>query len=331
MEAAEERPDSDPLLAPLAAVASGEEADLFLSKLITTHAEPVIRAIIRYKLGFSSQEASQHIDAEDLHQESVLQLTSELQKFRQSPSSHPISDFRGLAAVIAHRACSRWMRRLFPERHALKNRLYYLLTHRRQFAAWRDKNGSLVAGRADWKSTDLAPRRSVLDTSRVKVETLESALESIFGQVRGPLEFDSLVAVLTPLFTIERRTEEPSESTMSPEPDPAWRAEKRIFLERLWEELRALPRHQRVALLLNLRDSSNGSSCIELFPITGVATMRQLASVLEMPAERLAELWNDLPIDDARIAELLQLTRQQVINARKSARERLTRQLRGFI
>ena len=330
MGAVEERPGTDPLLAPLAVTASGEEADLFLSKLITTHAQPVIRAIIRYKLGFPSQDAARHPDAEDLHQESVLQLTSELQKFRQSPSSHPISDVRALAAVIAHRVCSRWMRRLFPERHALKNRLYYLLTHRRQFAAWRDKNGSLVAGRADWKSRDVAPVRSLFDTSRLKVETLESALESIFSQVRGPLEFDSLVGVLAPLFTIERRTEEPSESTMSPEPDPAWRAEKRIFLERLWEELRALPRHQRVALLLNLRDS-NGSSCIELFPITGVATMRQLASTLEMPAERLAELWNDLPIDDARIAELLQLTRQQVINARKSGRERLTRQLRGFI
>ena len=282
----------------------------------------MIRAIIRHKLGFSSQDAARHTDAEDLHQESVLQLTSELQKFRQSPSSHPISDVRALAAVIAHRVCSRWMRRLFPERHALKNR--------RQFAAWRDKNGSLVAGRADWKSRDIATMRSLLDTSSRKLETLESALESIFGQVRGPLEFDSLVGVLAPLFTIERRTEEPSESAMSPEPDPAWRAEKRIFLERLWEEIRALARHQRVALLLNLRDS-NGSSCIELFPITGVATIRQLASALEMPAERLAELWNELPIDDARIAELLQLTRQQVINARKSARERLTRQLRGFI
>jgi len=50
-----------------------------------------------------------------------------------------------------------------------------------------------------------------------------------------------------------------------------------------------------------------------------------------MSAESFAEVWNDLPLEDARIAELLGLTRQQVINARKSGRERLARRLRGFI
>ncbi len=67
------------------------------------------------------------------------------------------------------------------------------------------------------------------------------------------------------------------------------------------------------------------------FPATGIATMRQLAQALEMSAESFAEVWNDLPIEDTRIAELLGLTRQQVINARKSGRERLARRLKGFI
>jgi hypothetical protein len=49
-----------------------------------------------------------------------------------------------------------------------------------------------------------------------------------------------------------------------------------------------------------------------------------------MSAENLAAIWNDLPLEDIRIAELLQLTRQQVINARKSARERLARRLKVF-
>jgi hypothetical protein len=50
-----------------------------------------------------------------------------------------------------------------------------------------------------------------------------------------------------------------------------------------------------------------------------------------MTAEGLAGLWNDLPLEDSKIGELLGLTRQQVINARKSGRERLARRLRGFI
>jgi hypothetical protein len=63
----------------------------------------------------------------------------------------------------------------------------------------------------------------------------------------------------------------------------------------------------------------------------GIATLRQLAAALEMSAESLAETWNELPMEDSRIAELLGLTRQQVINARKSGRERLARRLKGFI
>jgi len=103
-----------------------------------------------------------------------------------------------------------------------------------------------------------------------------------------------------------------------------------MFLQRLWEELTQLPVNQRAALLLNLKDAS-GFGCITLFPAIGIATIRQLAAALELSAERLAELWNELPIEDARIAELLGLTRQQVINARKSGRERLARRLKGFI
>ena len=85
-----------------------------------------------------------------------------------------------------------------------------------------------------------------------------------------------------------------------------------------------------MALLLNLKDAT-GRGCIGLFPASGIASIRHLAAAVEIGAEEFAALWNDLPLDDARIAQLLDLTRQQVINLRKSARERLTRRLRGFL
>ena len=53
--------------------------------------------------------------------------------------------------------------------------------------------------------------------------------------------------------------------------------------------------------------------------------------LLEIGVEDFAAVWNDLPLEDMRIAELLGLTRQQVINSRKSGRERLARRLKGFI
>jgi RNA polymerase sigma factor (sigma-70 family) len=99
-------------------------------------------------------------------------------------------------------------------------------------------------------------------------------------------------------------------------------------LRRLWQELLQLPVRQRAALLLNLRDA-DGHGMIATLPLTGVATMREIAAALEMPAVEFAALWRDLPLEDRRIAELLAITRQQVINLRKCARERLARRLRG--
>ena len=67
-----------------------------------------------------------------------------------------------------------------------------------------------------------------------------------------------------------------------------------------------------------------------LIPITGIATIHQIAEALDIPAEQFAVLWNRLPLDDATIADHLGVTRQQVINLRKSARERLARRLKSL-
>ena len=336
----------DILLEPLMVEASDEQASELLSQLITTHAEPVIKGVIRFKLRLNSSRESQRVEADDIQQEVVMQLVAQLQRFRKLPAGHPISDVRGMAAVIAHRTCARWMRRQFPERHALKNRLHYLLTRQRGFALWQNDDGKQLAGFSAWQKDNKAPRGlQNIDRLPDHVRTLKSdksqeladAVAAILDHARGPVEFDELVGTVA---TLQGISDQPIESIAeeddaaaiptAPEPDPAWRIEKRMFLQRLWEELQQLPLNQRAALLLNLKDSS-GFSCITLFPATGIATVRQLAQALEMSAESFAEIWNDLPLEDARIAELLKLSRQQVINARKSGRERLARRLKGFI
>ena len=75
---------------------------------------------------------------------------------------------------------------------------------------------------------------------------------------------------------------------------------------------------------MNLRDSG-GNGLIDLLISANVSSFSQLAGALSMTLEELAGLWNDLPLDDARIAARLGLERQQVINLRKAARARLAR------
>jgi RNA polymerase sigma factor (sigma-70 family) len=345
-------PKIDTLLEPLMLAASAEQVDESLTRIVQSHVEPIIKGIIRYKLHLRSQDAWQQAEADDLYQESIAQLLEALRQLKERPESHPIADLRGFAAVIAHRTCSRWMRRQFPERHAVKTRLHYLLTRHRSFALWQDRSARWTAGFTAWRGqeavADAAQLERVSDHPQVlsEIESLKAnkargglpaVLAAVFNCVGGPVELDDLVALLGSLLKIRdqpvRSLDDSGHNirfTPATEPDVAWQVEKRIFLQRLWEELRQLPKNQRAALLLNLKDAEGGS-CIALFPVTGVATLHQLAEVLEISADRFAVLWNELPLEDSKIAELLGLTRQQVINARKSGRERLTRRLKGFI
>jgi DNA-directed RNA polymerase specialized sigma24 family protein len=342
----------DPSLEPLLLLTDDELPSDLLSQLITSHAEPIIKEIIRHKLHLNPHQGAWQADASDIRQEAIMQLVAALQRLRERPDVHPIADLRGLAAVIAHRVCSQWMRRQFPERHAFKKRLYYLLKRQRGFALWRNKANRMVAGFAAWQGREDAETERRLEqlpneeTLAAQIRLLKAGrpsdwgatLAAVFDYLGSPIEFDKLITALAAVLRIADRPIESADqirdidgfNASGGKPDAALQVEQRTFLHMLWEEVRRLPLNQRVALLLNLRDHQ-GEGCIALFPAIGIASFRQLAEALDMEAEKLAEIWNELPLDDARIADLLQLTRQQVINARKSARRRLERRLKGFI
>src|SRR5262245_40327562 len=248
----------DPVLDPLLQETSAEQADLILQQLISEHAEPVIKGVIRYKLRLSSNPSSQRAESEDLYQEVILQLLAQLQQFRRQPQTHPINDLRGMSAIIAHRTCSRWMRRQFPERHALKNRLHYLLTRQRGLALWQDDKGKQIAGFAVWQEQmrsakvlsagEFAHAEQLQTQIRMlkggKQQELGEAVAKVLNYVGGPIEFDELVSTLAALLGIK---DQPLESLAQGEdavehqpvasaPDQAWQIEKRMFLQRLWEE-----------------------------------------------------------------------------------------------
>lgn len=343
----------DPLLGPLLHSTDDVQISELLSQLLILHAEPVIKKIIRYKLQLSPYHSTGHTDANDLQQEAVMHVVAALQKFREHPDTNSISDLQGLAAVIAHRSCSRWMHQRSPERHALKNRLYYLFTRLPAFALWQNKHNKSVVGLKLWQGREATSteektlkqlsNEEILTASIRSLKTEKRAnwgktLIAIFEYIGEPIEFDKLVSTLAalipikdqPMESIDQLAESIDYEVSDLKPDTAWQIEKRIFLQKLWEEVQQLPLNQRVALLLNLKDI-DGHGCIALLPATGIATFRQLAEIMEMEIEKLAEIWNDLPLEDLKIADMLQITRQQVINARKSARERLTRRLKDFI
>ena len=127
------------------------------------------------------------------------------------------------------------------------------------FARWQQENTTETGPASDLETLP----NHIRPSKGGKPQQLAETVAAIFNHVRRPIEFDELVTSVASLLGI---SDQPIESVAEDEdgvasvadvgePDPAWRIEKRMFLQRLWEELEQLPRNQRAALLLNLISS----------------------------------------------------------------------------
>jgi len=327
-----------------------EAAGHLLGKLLRDHAEPVISKVTRLKL-FSAASRGQTYhahDEEDVRSTVALQLILRLKNPASLGAS--IESFAAYVAGVAQNCCNQLLRRKYPEYTRLKNRVRYLLRHDPRFALWGGGDEQLFCGLAAWKdvtSTSVNARalepvsveelnRSSLrgrNVTRMKPDELVQVLLKWRGY---PVALDELVKALGSLYGI--RDVDPNASQRdesdasigdllaSASADAISLLDTRASLEKLWTEISGLPRPQRVALLLNLRDVQRRDA-LTLLPLTGIASLREIAGVLEIEPQRFAEIWNTLPLDDLSIGELLCVSRQQVINLRKSARERLARRM----
>lgn len=337
---------ADAVLGPFLRAADPEAARDALGALLMDHAAPLVRSVIRGHLGWAPVQEGQ--DVEDVAAGVLLRLAEQLWSL-QGESDRPIESFAAYVAATARNACHAFLRRRQPQRARLRSRLRYLLTHDPQLALWDGVAAEPLCGLAPWRGraasaeaskrlTEMRGRVAALAPSgapRREALAFAHLVRHLLGNAGGPCRLADLVTLLEDILgvgagapTSESRRDERGEITVaSPEPSPGEVVERRDYLERLWAEIRVLPRHQRVALLLNLRDGA-GRCMMGLLPLIGLATQAEIAAILEMPPPRLLEIWEDLPREDDWIARELGVTRRQVINFRKCARERLWRRMR---
>jgi DNA-directed RNA polymerase specialized sigma24 family protein len=350
----------DRLLLPFLLERDEPTSEDLLGQLATEHAQPVIEKIVRSKLRVSLKPSDgSHLnqDAMEICGDVQAQVLNQLRAVKEFPDRKTINNFRSYVAVITYNACSEYLRRKHPERSRLKNRLRYLLTHQPALALWEGEEQELLCGLAAWRGQKSAGafgerlHESRHDPQFLADERLRSvgdqaataptvhSLTAIFERAGSAVELDELVNAVSDLYGIKDQTslteddaderEDALEKLPDAKTDVATEVEQRMYLQRLWAEVCQLLPRQRAAILLNLRDAQ-GRGMIALFPLLRIASMRQIAVALDLGAEEFANLWNDLPLEDAGIASLLGVTRQQVINLRKSARERLARRMKGF-
>lgn len=312
---------ADEVLQPYLECPDEQDAEVLLAGLLFEQAEPLVRRVLARRL----DGAVCPQDREDLSGDVMVELLVRLRKQRSAPQENPIACFRAYAAAAAQHACDGFFRRRAPQRHRLKNRLRYVLREDPRFALWTDENGTMVCGLAAKKGTRAGELRAAGDVIAADAP-LESALERLFEATADPLELDDVVGFLAQalgirdaMAPIESVRERPGHTA-----DPAAALDNRRRLQLLWSGILMLPAPQRAALLLHLQDD-RGGPLLALLPVSGVASIQQIAAALEMSALELAELWNRLPLQDSAIAPRLEVTRQQVINLRSTARQRLAR------
>ncbi|HEX3247810.1 MAG TPA: hypothetical protein VHS05_00175 [Pyrinomonadaceae bacterium] len=341
----------DHLLLQFIEATNEEQADLWLIALIDEHAVPIVKEILGSSLRFhlNNNSAASTQDANDLFNDVITSLLSRLRYIRSDPAQGTVIDFRGYVATTAYNACNLYLRQKYPRRSRLKNRLRYLLSHDATFALWTNEASGLICGFAQWRDKAAAsPQRTFEKIRQDPVEWIQTVglrsvsidraqlsnlLNALFRSCGNPVKLDDLVNIVADICHEKDQPDEPLDTMMqlaAPALDFEIMLEQQHMLALLWREVCELPWRQRLALLLNFKDG-RGQDLVSLLPYTRTATIEQIAEAIEFPLVEFLRLWNKLPLDDATIAGLLGATRQQVINLRKCARERLERRMSAVI
>lgn len=298
------------------------EAEQRLGILTESVIFPTCRSVLRRQL---PQEE------ENLLSTVALAVTQRLRRWYGQVGEPPLRDLEGYVAVVTRNTIDTHLRRSNPDWMRLRSRIRYRFEHDTRLALW-EEGGSLVCGKAGWqgaRALGTLPERTEAQDSELALPELCLTLLERTG---GGVPLDALATCVAAIYGVQ--THEPLTGDVFLElaaaPESLEDAlVRRNYLEALWVEVQLLPERQATALLLNLRDA-NGRGVLELLLSLELAEPKQVATALGWTEAELTRLWERLPIDDNEIAGLLGVTRQQVINLRKVARERLERRMRGL-
>lgn len=306
--------------------ASGEGRTGILAELLAgvrPLMERIVSSFRRAESVFDDQ------DTEDAIATAVLRLIRRLDDAAALRHT-PIMELDEYVATITYNAVHDIFRRRFPERSRLNNRLHYAAKHDVRLVLQTTRAGVAVAlaGSPPHVPLDAVP---IVDASiAFDPNAPAEAIVRLLQTVGVPVTLDTVTSFFASRWGISTHPRAVTDDERWVDADQFERLESRRFLEALWREVVGLGPLHRAAVLLNLREREGGNAAA-LFIFLGIATFEEIAGALQMRVGELAEIWNGLPLDDRTIAERLNMTRQQVINLRKTARERLGRRLAPFL
>ena len=325
-----------------------------LDDLLAVSAAPVIRKVLRQRLGFyvSAQGVNpNNQDAEDLYQEAMMRVVQGLNQL-QSRTASDIEDFELYVSRIAANICIDFLRTKSPARTRLKYSLRDLLKRHKDIASW-EHEGEILCGLAVWRNAGKSP---FSDQSFSDIEAQLSSFQSVyfvdedvrqaplarlvselFDWIAGPVEVDLLVRMVAYLLDLK---EQPIESLDDPSQE-SWvtslvadmqSGESHLatneLLARLWHAIMKLPAGQRDAFAFGFQDEA-GQDLFTVLVAAVVVGWGELALGMARSVAEVVHLRQRMPMDSAGVAAELGASRENVRKLRFRAIRRLKTELRG--
>lgn len=321
------------------------EFDDLLGRLIEADVAPAVRAVVRARLGGGRATPD---DAEDVSAEAVAAVVSRLRGLQNGSSADSIGDVTAYSRTVAKNACDAFFRKAFPVRASLSAQVMLRLKEHpgfrlvvgpggerfASFEAWANREPAADRRKAEMLTRDLGRCAAHVRDSLPAGADLAKAMAAALDWFGGPMPVEGLVALCGELtgkvdsVATEPRDDDPDPVASIAAETPALDTQMTLQdqLRAIWAEIALLPPNQAKALLLNFRDDRR-RGVLDFLLLTGTATQEQIAEAMEMTTQELADLWEDLPLDDAALAERLGCRPIDVSNLRSVARRRLSRRL----
>jgi RNA polymerase sigma factor (sigma-70 family) len=342
----------DNFLVPYLGARDEQERQQHLDELVTIHAAPLIRQVLRRRLGLyvSAQGVNgNNQDAEDLYQEAMTRVVQVLHQL-YSASGIEIENFDLYVSRIASNTCTDFLRAKSPVRTRLKDGLRHFLKRHKDLVSW-EHNGEILCGFAPWRNTaksafsdqpwqDLETKLESFQFLHFSDEDVRFAPVSqiaaeLFYWMGGPVEIDVLVRMIAYLLDIQDEQIESLDEPSRTKWDAYFVSSTRVdeshveaneLLTRLWQAVIQLPAEQRDAFALSFEDEA-GEDLFTMLRAAEIVNWDEIAQGMGRPVREVVRLRGQMPMNGASVAEEVGASRENVYKWRFRAIRRLKTEL----
>lgn len=329
------------LLVPLLNAGDERERQRCVDELLTIHVAPIIRQMLRRRLGLyvSARGVSEtNRDAEDLYQEALTRMVEVLHGDQRVLTM--IDNFERYVGRIVSNICNDFLRSKHPTRTRLKNALRDVFRRHGDLVSWQDQN-EIVCGFAAWRNSgkeavsayDVETKLNGFVAARfaaedVRVVPLSRSVTEILHWLGGPVQVDAMVRMVAHIRDIKDQQTESLDDDVAAELEIDFRRstqseiETHELLRQLWPRVKRLTPKQRDAFVLSFQDHA-GRNLFTVLLAAEIVEWKDLEEAMERPVEDLTRLSTQMPMDSAAVASELHTSRDNVYKLVYRARQKL--------